>query len=164
MKNTCTHTERTQNAERRPLLAMGKQSNGKSRMTSRLVCLLLLMFLSASALAAEVVINEIHYDPGDNTLKTEFIELWNSGQAGVDLSGWSLANAVNFTFTNGTQLAAGGFLVIAEDPDAIFAEYAVLALGPYEGKLSNEGDHLELRDGSGALQDEVQYQPKFPGR
>ncbi|MCX6916879.1 MAG: lamin tail domain-containing protein, partial [Verrucomicrobia bacterium] len=130
-------------------------------MTSRLVSLLL-MFLSAAAPAAEVVINEIHYDPGDNTLRTEFIELWNTGPAGVDLSGWSLANAVSFTFTNGTQLAAGGFLLIAADPNALFAAYAVFAVGPCEGKLSNEGDHLELRDGSGALQDEVQYQAKFP--
>ena len=99
-------------------------------MASRLVCLLLLMFLSASALAAEVVINEIHYDPGDNTNKTEFIELWNPGPLGVELSGWSLANAVNFTFPNGAQVAPGGFLVIAEDLDAIFARCTVLAMGP----------------------------------
>ena len=103
-------------------------------MTSRLVCLLLLTFLSASALAAEVVINEIHYDPGDNTLKTEFIEIWNPGQAGVDLSGWSLSNAVNFTFPNGTQLAAGGFLVIAEDLDAVFANYTVFSDGSLRGE------------------------------
>lgn len=122
----------------------------------------LLTFLSASILRAEVVINEIHYDPGENTLKTEFIELWNPGPAGVNLSGWSLANAVKFTFPNGTQLAAGGFLVIAEDTNALAASYSASALGPFEGKLSNEGDHLELRDGSGALQDEVEYQVKFP--
>ena len=131
-------------------------------MTSRVVCLFLLTFLTASALTADVVINEIHYDPGDNTLKTEFVELWNPGPEGVDLSEWSLANAVTFTFPNGTQLAAGRFLVIAENPDALFAEYAVLALGPYEGKLSNEGERLELHDSSGAIQDEVGYQPKFP--
>ena len=131
--------------------------------TSRLVCLLLLLtFLSASAVVAEVVINEIHYDPGDNMLKTEFIEIWNQGQTGVDLSGWSLANAVNFTFPNGAQLAAGGFIVIAEDPDAMFTEYAVSVMGPYIGKLSNDGEHLELHDASGVLQDEVDYQAKFP--
>src|SRR5262245_57425681 len=119
-------------------------------MTFRL-CLPLLGFLSVSALAAEVVINEIHYDPGENTLKTEFIEIWNPGQQGVDLSGWSLSDAVSFTFPNGTQLAPGGFLVIAEDVDALFAQYAVLAMGPYQGKLANEGEHLELRDGLGVL-------------
>lgn len=131
-------------------------------MSSRRCSLLLLTLLSAAAPAAELVINEIHYDPGDNTLKTEFIEIWNPGQEGIDLSGWSLARAVNFTFPNGTQLAAGGFLVIAEDPDAIFAKYAVVAKGPYVGKLSNEGERLELYEGSGALRDEVGYQAKFP--
>ncbi|MCC6821494.1 MAG: lamin tail domain-containing protein [Verrucomicrobia subdivision 3 bacterium] len=130
-------------------------------MNSRLFSLLL-TFLSTSALTAEVVINELHYDPGENTLKTEFIEIWNPGQAGIDLSGWSLANAVSFSFPNGTQIAAGGFLVIAEDPVAFFAEYNVSALGPYQGKLSNEGEHLELRNHAGALQDEVDYQVKFP--
>ena len=129
---------------------------------SRLVCLLLLAFLSASAVTAEVVINEIQYDPGDNMLKTEFIEILNPGQVGIELSGWSLANAVNFTFPNGTQLAAGRFLIIAEDPDAIFSEYGVFAMGPYEGKLSNDGEHLELHDDFGGLQDEVEYQVKFP--
>ena len=129
---------------------------------TRLACLLLSAFFPVFAVEAGVVINEMHYDPEDNTLKTEFIELWNPGQEGIDLSGWKLANAVSFTFPDGTQLAAGKFLVIAEDPDALSAEYAVLALGPYEGKLSNEGERLELHDRSGAIRDEVGYQPKFP--
>lgn len=118
--------------------------------------------LIAAPLSAEVVINELHYDPGDNTLKTEFVELWNTGAQSVDLSGWSLANAITFTFPFGTQLDAGKFLVIAADPDALLAAYAVSALGPYDGKLSNEGERLELRDNSGTHRDEVGYQVKFP--
>ena len=35
-------------------------------------------------------------------------------------------------------------------------------MGPYEGKLSNEGERLELHDDSGALRDEVGYQAAFP--
>lgn len=131
-------------------------------MTSRPVCLLVPALLAASAATAGVVINEIHYDPGDNTLETEFIELWNPGPACVDLSGWSFADAVYFNFPDGTQLAAGGFLVIAENPEATLVEFAAFALGPYEGKLSNDGEHVELRDDSGALRDEVEYQVRFP--
>mgnify|MGYP000927265478 CR=1 FL=1 len=131
-------------------------------MTSHSVSLILLAFFAASVIRAEVVINEIHYDPGDNTLKAEFVEVWNPGEEGIDLSGWSLAKAVNFTFPNGTRLVAGGFLVIAEHPETTFAQYAVSALGPYEGKLSNEGERLELRDASGGLQDRVEYQARFP--
>lgn len=162
MKDACTNTEGSPNRGQQPSLAGGKQLKGESRMATRTLCPLLLAFHFASMGMAEVVINEIHYDPGENTLKTEFVELWNPGPGEVNLSGWSLANAVSFTFPNGTQIAAGGFLVIAQDPVALFAGYGVIALGPNAGKLANEGERLELRDAFGAIRDEVGYQPKFP--
>ena len=68
---------------------------------------------------AGVVINEFHYDPDDSTEKVEFIELHNSDVASVDLSGWRIDEAVDYTFPMGANIAAGGYLVIAQDATAV---------------------------------------------
>src|SRR5437762_269747 len=65
--------------------------------------------------AASIVINEIHYNPDLKTEHVEFIELFNAGTNTVDLSGWYFSDGVSFTFPNGTFLAPGGYLVVAQD-------------------------------------------------
>lgn len=109
-----------------------------------------------------VVINEIHYDSAIKTEPAEFIELFNSGATAVDLSGWSLASAVAYSFPPGTSLAAGDYAVIAQNPGTVAAKWGAAAYGPWEGRLSNEGNRVELRDASSALVDEVDYQLGFP--
>ena len=125
-----------------------------------LICLCCLL---APAIEAQVVINEIHYEPEDKTAADEFIELHNASGAEVDLSGWYLSNGVFFTFPDGTLLPAGGYLVVAEDPETLAGNLAFEgALGPWEGRLDNGGETLTLRDISGARIDEVDYQAGFP--
>ena len=79
----------------------------------------LLLLLAAGflplAAAQEIVINEIHYDPPDNTRGEEFVELFNAGDSAVDLSGWFFSNGIDFTFPPGTTMAPETYLVIAED-------------------------------------------------
>lgn len=113
-------------------------------------------------LTAQVVIHEVHYDPADETSREEFIELHNPGESAIDLSGWSLADAVDFVFPGGTQLPAGGYLVIGEDPTTLASVYGVAALGPWEKGLSNEGETITVLDGAASVVDEVSYKPGFP--
>ncbi|MCK6516092.1 lamin tail domain-containing protein, partial [Myxococcota bacterium] len=49
-------------------------------------------------------------------------------------------------------LAAGGYLVIAADPTSLPG-----ALGPFEGRLNNDGERLNLYNNSGRLIDTVAY-------
>ena len=58
----------------------------------------LFIFLAYFSLYAEseVIINEIHYDVPDKTIRAEFIELHNSSSSAVDISGWRISSAVNF--------------------------------------------------------------------
>ena len=99
---------------------------------------------------AQVVINEIHYEPPD-VEPGEFIELYNAGQDTVDLSGWSFTDGVLYTFDAGTTRAAGAFLLLAEDPSYLQSRFddtaldGATVLGPYTGRLSNQGERLELR-------------------
>ncbi len=125
--------------------------------------------------ARGVVINEVNYNPADNTKRLSFIELYNDGATTADLSGWRLSGGADYRFPAGTMLAAGGYLVVAEDPATISAYWGVAALGPWENAtvvyadgskethgLSNDGANLRLRDATDALVSEVDYQPRSP--
>jgi hypothetical protein len=109
-----------------------------------------------------IVINEVHYDSAIKTEPAEFVELFNSGDAAVDLSGWSLGNAVTFQFPQGTQIQPGGYAVVAEDPATVATKWGASSYGPWIGRLSNEGDAIDLRDSDGGLVDQVEYQIGFP--
>ena len=140
--------------------------------------LAILAALSLSAFAsAQVVIHEIHYHPieleafdgaGNPVLDLaddvhEFIELYNAGAGAVDIGGWKFDGGVDFTIPPGTTIAAGGYKVVAKNPGRLQTVYAIAGvLGPYTGALSNKGDTIKLKDGSGAVVDSVGYSSVFP--
>jgi len=113
-------------------------------------------------LAAAPVINEIHYNNNKNTIRNEFVEIFNPDPVSHDLSGWELGGAISYTFPPGTSLPANSYLVVAEDPATINTEFSVAAIGPYSGALNSEGELLQLLDSSGAEQDRVDYGVGFP--
>ncbi|HUT13754.1 MAG TPA: lamin tail domain-containing protein [Thermoguttaceae bacterium] len=112
--------------------------------------------------AGMIVINEIHTDPMVKTELVEFVELHNVANQPVDLSGWYFDRGITYTFPAGTTLPAGGYLVITQDMADFRAEYGFDARGQFEGKLSNDGETLTLRDAARVKQDEVSYQLGYP--
>jgi hypothetical protein len=68
MKNTCNHAEGSQNPEKRPMLAVGKQSNGKSRIMRKLTLLIAACFLASAAIAADT--NTLSSSPALEIAKT----------------------------------------------------------------------------------------------
>lgn len=120
---------------------------------------------NATARVAGVVISEIMYHPpdlgtNDNT-RDEYIELHNISTVPVPLAvgtnSWRLRDAVDFDFAPGTTLAPGGYLLVVSfdpvnNPDALAAfrsRYNISGdttiVGPYNGKLGNDSDDIELR-------------------
>jgi len=109
-----------------------------------------------------VVISEIMYHPawpsgGPYTNEQyEYIELRNISDQTVTLydydkgEPWKLADGVEFTFDadSPVTIAAGGFLLVAQNPAAFSRRYSGVpahkVLGPYDGKLSNSGEKVEL--------------------
>ena len=123
----------------------------------------LVTFASLTALAkGAVVINEIHHDPDVKTELAEFIELHNTAAEPVDLSGWVIGDAVVFTFPDGSKIGGGGFVVVAHNPAQFKAKFGGATLGPWLGKLDNDGERIELRDATGQLVDRVRYRLGFP--
>ena len=119
--------------------------------------------VTADENAHSIVINEIHYDEADKTVRGEFIELINAGSTAVDLGGWFFSEGIDFTFPADTSLAPAAILVVAEDPEVIAERFdGKAALGPWVGSLRNSGESIVLRDASGQKVDEVSYGLGFP--
>ena len=97
----------------------------------------------------QIVINEIRYDPADNTEKAEFIELYNAGSTPIDLSSWYFSEGLEFVFPAGTVMPPDSYLVVAEDPATIQSKYGVTAVGPFIGSLQNDGEEIDLRNALG---------------
>lgn len=75
----------------------------------------------------------------------EFVELQNTGASVLNLSGLTFTDAISFTFPNGTLLAPGAFLVLAQNSNAFAARYPGVPLaGVYSGRLANGGERLSL--------------------
>jgi hypothetical protein len=121
------------------------------------------LLFGATALVADIVINEIHPSPDVDQERVEFVELFNTGGAAVSLDGWRLSGGVAFTFPAGTSIAPGGYLVVSENPAALASKFGLSgALGPWVGRLAGGGERLNLRNAADAVVDTVGYGRGFP--
>jgi hypothetical protein len=122
--------------------------------------LVLCAVCSTSRLGADstLVFNEIQYHPAANELGLEWIELYSQMAVDMDISGWSLSGGVDFLFPAGTIVRGGGFVVVAIDPGQLAAATGFAgAFGPFQGRLDNEGDRLEILNNSGRVMDSMRY-------
>ena len=105
---------------------------------------------------------EIMYNPfafsfysGDDM---EFIELKNTGATTLDFGGARFSAGVDFTFTNGTRVAPGQFLVLGRNRTALTNRYPGLAVaGVYAGGLNNGGETLTITGPLGTKLIEVDF-------
>jgi hypothetical protein len=101
---------------------------------------------------SKVVISEIMYNPLEGS-DYEFIELTNVGDGDLKLAGMYFSDGISYTFPPGTPpLAPGQYLVLGRNQTAFAAGYPRVALGGvYQGKLSNQGEKITLRDAAGNI-------------
>src|SRR4051794_23211246 len=76
-------------------------------------------------LDSTVVFSELMYHPAGDVKELEWIELHNQLAVDVDLSNWSLRDAINYTFPQGTVLRGGKYIVIAASPASLQAASGV---------------------------------------
>ncbi len=122
---------------------------------------------TTNALPGErVIISEIMYHPSptvanpeDNT-NDEYIELYNQGKESVTLmwegGAYRIDGGVEYTFPSNTVMGPGTtILLVSFDPEtnlvaktnflaAYDLQYTPVLMGPYDGKLSNEGERIAL--------------------
>lgn len=112
-----------------------------------------------ASLGVPLRVTEIMYNPIGGT-PYEFIELQNVGPTPLDISGFSLDNAITFTFLTPTILPAGGFIVVANntDPVAFTNRYGAIPLaGFFGGNLGNGGERILVKDPGGNVILSVDY-------
>ena len=114
------------------------------------------LFVVASALflpvcaSAQVVISEIMYDLEGSDANREWIEIYNSGSSVVNITEWRLfegdSNHV-LTAVGSETLAAGGYAVIADDPEKFREDWPSFSGRLFDSSfsLSNTGETLILR-------------------
>ncbi len=128
------------------------------RRFTRFLSVGLCLVIRASATDSVVVFNEINYHPPNDESAQEWLELHNQMAIDIDLSAWSISGGIAFTFTEGTLIPAGGYLVVAHDPATLQSATGIAnVVGPFSGRLNNSGDDLQLRDRNQRLMDEVEY-------
>ena len=134
---------------------------------------------NAGIVVGPLVIGELMYHPpeifgADNSVD-EFIEVRNITtnevvlfDAATPTNGWKITGGVGFEFPTNTTLAGGEYVLLANfNPadtnklEAFRAKYGVAGtvrvLGPYEGKLNNDQDEVEIKKPTRLLGGVVAY-------
>lgn len=117
---------------------------------------------SEPATASNLALTKLHYHPAEpgtaaelavssNRDDFEFLELLNTGASTLDLTGVRFIAGILYDFPDGRVLGAGQRLVLAGSPAAFAARYGAAApvLGPYQGRLDNNGEEIALVDAVG---------------
>ncbi|MFT5526779.1 MAG: hypothetical protein ACI9HK_004759, partial [Pirellulaceae bacterium] len=117
---------------------------------------------SDTVFAAELeVITEVSPGiPGDPFIESneEWIELYNRGNAPVDLTGWQLDGGAQYRFDSGTTILPNEYLVISNDSGTLQADYPTIDIvGNFSGGLSNRSDLIQLIDANKNPADELTY-------
>jgi hypothetical protein len=113
-------------------------------------------------MAAQVVIQELHYHPDEGD--AEFVEIANIGGTPVDISGWCFTDGIDFCFVS-ELLSAGEIVVLARDAAVFQATWGIPPDDEYSGSLSNGGEAIVLSDGAegiGSEVDRVEYDDVAP--
>ena len=91
-----------------------------------------------------------------------WVELFNRSSKAVALGGWRLDEGIDYRFSPGTILPAGGYLVVAKNVEFMRSNYpGISVVGPFTNQLSHSSDYLTIKDDLNNLADEVRY---FDGR
>lgn len=136
----------------------------------KIIFVIFLLFL-VQLVDADLVINEIMYNPSGVDGGHEWIEIFNNESGDI--------NVENYTFFENNQnhrlsLANGDDIIISENEYFIIADNAETFLQDYENyegtvldssfSLSNSGEYLALKDNERNVADEVNYSSDWGNR
>lgn len=119
---------------------------------------------ATSELREHLRISEIMYNPEGGSA-FEYVELVNTGEATLDLTGVQFTAGIDYTFGH-LLLAPRQYVVVVSDPVAFATRYQTAGLniapGAFTGKLDNAGETLELSDAQGIVIFAVTYRSASP--
>lgn len=105
-----------------------------------------------------LVFNEVMYHPATNEPALEWVEFHNQMAVDLDVSGWRVAGDIEYTFPEGAVVPGQGYVVLALEPVVLGAATGLDGiLGPYTGRLANDGGTLELLNRDGRRMDRFRW-------
>lgn len=115
-----------------------------------------------------IVFSEINYNQLPQLNAGDWLELHNTTNAAIDISGWLLMDRYDtnrYNFPAGTIIQAGGFLIAASDTARFRAVYPNVTgvVGPIGFSFNNSSERLRLYNAqTGKIQYSVVYYDKAP--
>jgi hypothetical protein len=117
-----------------------------------------------------LVITKIMYNPGvtidfPSSNDQEFIEIQNTGNKTIDLTGVYFSSAgFVYQFPAYSEIFAGSRKILASNSTVFMTKYGIAPSGQFTRNLSNKGEKLVLADGFGNVIDSVTYSnlPPWP--
>ncbi len=123
---------------------------------SRIAVLCVLFFVPLLSHGA-LIINEVAWmgtwKDGVLSPNDEWIELRNTTDQAIGVSGWALSDGNTLTITLSGSVPGNGLVLLERTDDSTVP--GVSAFLVYTGALSNDGRTLTLRNSSGGIEDEV---------
>ena len=105
----------------------------------------------------EVIISELHYNPGSaqgSDSDYEFIELYNAGDT-INLEGYRFTSGITHTF--GSQVFESSTYLVVAINAASYANLSVPVVQWDSGGINNSGETVTLEDSAGNVVDTVTY-------
>src|SRR5262249_47294812 len=121
-------------------------------------------YLGPQPTNASILFRDIDYNPSSGNQSQELLQLTNANTYAVDISGWKISGAVDFTFRGGTVIPAHNTLYVSPDLRAFRARttgprggLGLFVVGNYKGHLSARGESLQLFNKWGRLVGSTNY-------
>lgn len=126
-------------------------------MKSKWILLVIALWLGAFTVAeANVRVNEIAWMGTTVSGTNEWIELYNTNDTSVDLSGWSIfALDGSPSISLAGSIAPRGYFLIERTDDTTVPDIAADLIAPFGSGLANGGETLYLKDESGMTIDTI---------
>ena len=106
---------------------------------------------------SKLKVTELHYHPKDSLVDTlivsgksfEFVELKNTGDKTINLSGLNFTSSIDYQFPGNEVLPPHQFYVIASKPKWFWERHFMVPNGNFGKNLSNSGEQVTLSDSIG---------------
>lgn len=114
------------------------------------------------AASADIIINELMYNPSSGNEADEYLELYNTTDDTIDISNWCFTAGITLCFNSGTSLPAHSYGLISPDSVRTQSTYGQSTIGTYTGALSNGGETVTLSNESSQVVNSVTYDDAAP--
>lgn len=131
-------------------------------MRSNLLFISLVLIALVQVASAQVVINEISYNPPESGVDSlEYIEILNTGNNTINIEGWYFMAGIEDTLPN-IDLAPGEYFVTAGNAQAMMNVFGIVVHEWAGGALANDGELITLVDSGGGVVDSVRFEDSDP--